>query len=51
MTVQELLTALETMPNDAQVIVVHPDLRGSALNYITINDDELGKGKVKIYIT
>ena len=51
MTVQELMQALETMPNDAQVIVVHPDLRGSALKNIAIDDDKLGKGKVKIYIT
>lgn len=51
MTVQELLTELEKMPKNAQVIVVSQDLRGSALKTVTINDDELGKGKVKIYIT
>ena len=51
MTVQELLTELEKMPKDVPVIVVSPDLRGSALKAVAINDDELGKGKVKIYIT
>lgn len=50
MTVKELILALMDMPMNAQVIVVSPDLRGSALKTVAINDDELGKGKVKIYI-
>ena len=51
MTVEELILALMNMPKDAKVIVVEPSLRGVNIKRVAINDDELGKGKVKIYIT
>ena len=51
MTVEELISALMDMPKNAKVIVVEPSLRGANIKNVAINDDELGKGKVKIYIT
>ena len=50
MTVEELILALMDMPKNAKVIVVEPSLRGVNIKNVAINDDELGKGKVKIYI-
>lgn len=49
-TVSELIEELNKMPMDSQVIVVHPNLLGSTIKNITINDDKLGKNKTKIYI-
>lgn len=51
MTVKELILALTDMPNDAKVIIVEPNLRGVNIKNVTINDDNLGKDKVKIYVT
>lgn len=51
MTAEELILALTDMPKNAEVIVVEPSLRGASIKNVVINDDELGKGKVKIYIT
>lgn len=51
MTVQDLIRQLEKMPLDAKVIAVDPKLHGSNIVDVRINDDELGKDKVKIYIT
>ena len=50
MTVEELILALMDMPKNAKVIVVEPSLRGVNIKNVAINDDELGKGKVKIYV-
>lgn len=52
MTVEELISALIDMPKNAKVVVVEPFLRGvniKNVKNVAINDDELGKGKVKIY--
>lgn len=51
MTVEELISALMNMPKNAKVIVVEPTLRGVNIKNIVVNDDDLGKGKVKIYVT
>ena len=51
MTVQDLIHQLEKMPLDAKVIVVDPKLYGSNIVEVCINDDDLGKDKVKIYIS
>jgi len=51
MTVEELISALMNMPKNAKVIVVEPTLRGVNIKNVVINDDDLGKGKVKIYVT
>ena len=51
MTVEELISALMNMPKNAKVIVVEPTLRGVTIKNVVINDDDLGKGKVKIYVT
>ena len=51
MTVEELISALMNMPKNAKVIVVEPTLRGVNIKKVVINDDDLGKDKVKIYVT
>lgn len=50
MTVEELISALMSMPKNANVIVIEPTLRGVNIKNVSINDDDLGKGKVKIYV-
>ena len=49
MTVEELISVLMDMPKNAKVIIVDPFLRGVNIKNVAINDNELGKGKVKIY--
>lgn len=49
MTVEELISVLMDMPKNAKVIIVDQFLRGVNIKNVAINDDKLGKGKVKIY--
>lgn len=50
MTVEELILALMDMPRNAKVIVIEPTLQGVNIKNVVINDDDLGKDKVKIYV-